>query len=150
MARSQKLMISCFQVRASAASRTRTRDRKSGSLATVPPTPFRVFVSPSDRAPMPSSNRNIHTDNGAIVVDGNFLPNSLRNGTACPQQGNLKLSGPPSDQSAGGGARIRDRWVPADLKADSLRHRRHASNREFCPRRPYSAFSSVLRNVCKG
>ncbi|GFN89219.1 hypothetical protein PoB_001572500 [Plakobranchus ocellatus] len=30
------------------------------------------------------------------------------------------LSGPPSGQGAGGGARIRDRRVPADLRADSL------------------------------
>ncbi|GFO44631.1 ribonuclease hi [Plakobranchus ocellatus] len=37
-----------------------------------------------------------------------------------PQQGDLRLSGPPSGQGAGGGARTRDRMVPADLKADSL------------------------------
>ncbi|GFN95640.1 hypothetical protein PoB_002214600 [Plakobranchus ocellatus] len=30
---------------------------------------------------------------------------------ACPQQGDLRLSGPPSGQSAGGGARTRDRMV---------------------------------------
>ncbi|GFN80729.1 NADP dehydrogenase [ubiquinone] 1 subunit c2 [Plakobranchus ocellatus] len=38
----------------------------------------------------------------------------------CPQQGDLRLSGPPSGQDAGGGARTRDRRVPADLRADSL------------------------------
>ncbi|GFO19010.1 hypothetical protein PoB_004551500 [Plakobranchus ocellatus] len=37
-----------------------------------------------------------------------------------PQQGNLRLSGPPSDQGIGGGARTRGRWVPADLRGDSL------------------------------
>ncbi|GFO50650.1 hypothetical protein PoB_007715500 [Plakobranchus ocellatus] len=37
-----------------------------------------------------------------------------------PQQGDLRLSGPPSGQGAGGGARTRDRRVPADLRADSL------------------------------
>ncbi|GFN73924.1 hypothetical protein PoB_000043000 [Plakobranchus ocellatus] len=37
-----------------------------------------------------------------------------------PQQGDLRLSGPPSGQGAGGGARTRDRMVPADLRADSL------------------------------
>ncbi|GFN87038.1 hypothetical protein PoB_001354400 [Plakobranchus ocellatus] len=37
-----------------------------------------------------------------------------------PQQGDLRLSGPPSGQDAGGGARTRDRRVPADLRADSL------------------------------
>ncbi|GFO43861.1 hypothetical protein PoB_007036600 [Plakobranchus ocellatus] len=39
---------------------------------------------------------------------------------ASPQQGDLRLSGPPSGQGAGGGARTRDRMVPADLRADSL------------------------------
>ncbi|GFO00932.1 hypothetical protein PoB_002743700 [Plakobranchus ocellatus] len=36
-----------------------------------------------------------------------------------PQQGDLRLSGPPSGQGAGIGARTRDRRVPADLRADS-------------------------------
>ncbi|GFO50555.1 hypothetical protein PoB_007706000 [Plakobranchus ocellatus] len=35
-----------------------------------------------------------------------------------PQQGDLGLPGPPSSQGAGGGARTRDRMVPADLRAD--------------------------------
>ncbi|GFO36620.1 hypothetical protein PoB_006312500 [Plakobranchus ocellatus] len=35
--------------------------------------------------------------------------------TARPQQGDLRLSHPPSSQSAGGGARARDKRVPADL-----------------------------------
>ncbi|GFN78078.1 hypothetical protein PoB_000458400 [Plakobranchus ocellatus] len=39
---------------------------------------------------------------------------------ASPQQGDFRLSGPPSGQGAGGGARTRDRRVPADLRADSL------------------------------
>ncbi|GFO27382.1 hypothetical protein PoB_005388700 [Plakobranchus ocellatus] len=38
---------------------------------------------------------------------------------ASPQQGDLRLSGPPSGQGAGSGARTRDRRVPADLRADS-------------------------------
>ncbi|GFO21657.1 hypothetical protein PoB_004816200 [Plakobranchus ocellatus] len=37
-----------------------------------------------------------------------------------PQQVNLRLSGSPSDQDAGGGTQTRDRKVPADLRADSL------------------------------
>ncbi|GFN86243.1 hypothetical protein PoB_001274900 [Plakobranchus ocellatus] len=37
-----------------------------------------------------------------------------------PQQGDLRFSGPPSCQGAGGEARTRDRRVPADLRADSL------------------------------
>ncbi|GFN82943.1 retrovirus-related pol polyprotein from transposon opus [Plakobranchus ocellatus] len=36
-----------------------------------------------------------------------------------PQQGDLRLSGPPSGQGTGSGARTRDRRVPADLRADS-------------------------------
>ncbi|GFN90921.1 hypothetical protein PoB_001742700 [Plakobranchus ocellatus] len=39
---------------------------------------------------------------------------------ACPQQGDLKLLGPPSGQSTCGGARTHDRRVPADLRVDSL------------------------------
>ncbi|GFO05937.1 hypothetical protein PoB_003244200 [Plakobranchus ocellatus] len=39
---------------------------------------------------------------------------------ASPQQGSIRLSGPPSGQGAGGGARTRDRRFPADLRADSL------------------------------
>ncbi|GFN92280.1 short transient receptor potential channel 6 [Plakobranchus ocellatus] len=39
---------------------------------------------------------------------------------AIPQQDDLRLSGLTSGQSAGGGARTRDRRVPADLRADSL------------------------------
>ncbi|GFO01673.1 hypothetical protein PoB_002817800 [Plakobranchus ocellatus] len=38
---------------------------------------------------------------------------------ASPQQGDLRLLGPPSGQGAGSGARTRDRRVPADLRADS-------------------------------
>ncbi|GFN89551.1 hypothetical protein PoB_001605700 [Plakobranchus ocellatus] len=39
---------------------------------------------------------------------------------ASPQQGNLRLCGPPSGHGAGGGAQTRDRKVHADLRADSL------------------------------
>ncbi|GFO01116.1 hypothetical protein PoB_002762100 [Plakobranchus ocellatus] len=39
---------------------------------------------------------------------------------ASPQQGDLRLSGPPSGQGAGGGARTSNRNVSADLRADSL------------------------------
>ncbi|GFN76832.1 hypothetical protein PoB_000333800 [Plakobranchus ocellatus] len=46
--------------------------------------------------------------------------NTLSSMQASPQQGDLRLSGPPSGQGAGGGARTRDRMVPADLRADSL------------------------------
>ncbi|GFN88420.1 hypothetical protein PoB_001492600 [Plakobranchus ocellatus] len=34
--------------------------------------------------------------------------------------GDLRLSGPPSGQGTGGGARTRDRKVPAGFRADSL------------------------------
>ncbi|GFN79948.1 hypothetical protein PoB_000645400 [Plakobranchus ocellatus] len=39
--------------------------------------------------------------------------------TTIPQQGDLRLLGPPTDHGAGSRARTRDRWVPADLGADS-------------------------------
>ncbi|GFO49627.1 hypothetical protein PoB_007613200 [Plakobranchus ocellatus] len=39
---------------------------------------------------------------------------------SCPQRDELGLSGPPSGQDAGGGARTLDRRVPADLRAESL------------------------------
>ncbi|GFN98701.1 hypothetical protein PoB_002520700 [Plakobranchus ocellatus] len=39
---------------------------------------------------------------------------------ASQQQDDLRLSGPPSGQGAGGGARTRDRRIPADIRADSL------------------------------
>ncbi|GFN85483.1 hypothetical protein PoB_001198900 [Plakobranchus ocellatus] len=41
------------------------------------------------------------------------------NAQASPQQGDLRLQGPPSGRGADGGARTRDRRVPADLRADS-------------------------------
>ncbi|GFO19825.1 hypothetical protein PoB_004633000 [Plakobranchus ocellatus] len=44
----------------------------------------------------------------------------LKSLKSTPQQGDLGLSGPPSGQGAGSGARTRDRRVPADLRADSL------------------------------
>ncbi|GFO04983.1 hypothetical protein PoB_003148800 [Plakobranchus ocellatus] len=58
-------------------------------------------------------------------------PSSLQPTTRCskylwpswyvsPQQGDLRLSGPPSGQDARGGARTRDRRIPADLRASSL------------------------------
>ncbi|GFN92448.1 hypothetical protein PoB_001895400 [Plakobranchus ocellatus] len=37
-----------------------------------------------------------------------------------PQQGDLRLSGPPSGQNDNDGTRTRNRRVPADIRADSL------------------------------
>ncbi|GFO25721.1 hypothetical protein PoB_005222600 [Plakobranchus ocellatus] len=39
---------------------------------------------------------------------------------ASPQQGDSRLSGPPSSQGDSGGVRARNRRVPADLRAESL------------------------------
>ncbi|GFO01329.1 hypothetical protein PoB_002783400 [Plakobranchus ocellatus] len=44
----------------------------------------------------------------------------LQTDESSPQQDDPRLSGPPSGQGAGGGAQIRDKTVPADLRADSL------------------------------
>ncbi|GFO24815.1 reverse transcriptase-like protein [Plakobranchus ocellatus] len=49
---------------------------------------------------------------GEFVLDSTYV--------ASLQQGDLRLSVPPSGQGADGGARIRDRRVPTDLRADSL------------------------------
>ncbi|GFO40599.1 hypothetical protein PoB_006710400 [Plakobranchus ocellatus] len=40
---------------------------------------------------------------------------------ASRQQDDRKLSGPPPGKGAHGGARTRDRRVPADIKADSIK-----------------------------
>ncbi|GFN97921.1 glucose dehydrogenase [Plakobranchus ocellatus] len=40
--------------------------------------------------------------------------------SSSPQQCDLRPSGHPSGQGAGGGARTRDRMTPADIRADSL------------------------------
>ncbi|GFO11438.1 hypothetical protein PoB_003794300 [Plakobranchus ocellatus] len=39
---------------------------------------------------------------------------------ACLQHGDIRLSGPPSDQIASGGSRARNRMVSAGPRADSL------------------------------
>ncbi|GFN83244.1 hypothetical protein PoB_000975000 [Plakobranchus ocellatus] len=41
-------------------------------------------------------------------------------GSSSPQEGDLRLLGPPSGQGANGGDRSRNRRVPAHLRADSL------------------------------
>ncbi|GFO22046.1 metabotropic glutamate receptor [Plakobranchus ocellatus] len=52
--------------------------------------------------------------------------------SACPQQGDLVLSGPPSSRSIGGGAQTRIRSVLADLRADS-----QSTVPPMPPRHPY-------------
>ncbi|GFN74732.1 hypothetical protein PoB_000123800 [Plakobranchus ocellatus] len=59
------------------------------------------------------------------IINNNDKNNESKNNNyycdeARPQQGDLRLSGPPSGQGIGGGARTRDRRVPADLRAESL------------------------------
>ncbi|GFN81396.1 hypothetical protein PoB_000790200 [Plakobranchus ocellatus] len=66
--------------------------------------------------------------NGPFHERLNIFPwdGQLKGIGASPQQGDIWLSGPPSGQGAGGGARTRDRKVPAALSAGllSLRHQR--------------------------
>ncbi|GFN80678.1 hypothetical protein PoB_000718400 [Plakobranchus ocellatus] len=52
----------------------------------------------------------VQVDTGTVVFDK----------SACLQNGDLRLTGPPSGQGASGGARTRNKMVPADLWADSL------------------------------
>ncbi|GFO33117.1 hypothetical protein PoB_005962200 [Plakobranchus ocellatus] len=58
-----------------------------------------------------------------------------------PQQGDLRLSGPPSGQGAGSGARTRDRRVPADLRADS--------QATVLPTPPHKSRASLSVTLCK-
>ncbi|GFO44452.1 hypothetical protein PoB_007095700 [Plakobranchus ocellatus] len=53
-------------------------------------------------------------------IGGTLASDSARRSAASPQQGDLKLSCPPSGQGAGDGAQNRDRRVPVDLRADTL------------------------------
>ncbi|GFN78949.1 hypothetical protein PoB_000545500 [Plakobranchus ocellatus] len=71
------------------------------------------------------NTKNNHDPTPGSPMLGLSVGPTLFNGTPntslfSPQQGDLRLSGPPSGQGAGGGARTRDRKVPADLRADSL------------------------------
>ncbi|GFO06760.1 hypothetical protein PoB_003326500 [Plakobranchus ocellatus] len=52
----------------------------------------------------------VQVDTGTVVF----------NKSACPQHGDLRLKGPPSGQSASGGARTPNKRVSTDLRADSL------------------------------
>ncbi|GFO43617.1 hypothetical protein PoB_007012200 [Plakobranchus ocellatus] len=69
------------------------------------------------------SNTIKSSSSGNSTISSNSSSNhTSRNNSTCsfyPQQGDLRLSGPPSGQGASSGARTRDRWVPADLRADS-------------------------------
>ncbi|GFO48542.1 hypothetical protein PoB_007504700 [Plakobranchus ocellatus] len=56
----------------------------------------------------------------AQISGGAGASSSAQRGVASPQQGDLRLLGPPSGQGAGCGARTRNRRVTADLRADSL------------------------------
>ncbi|GFO34629.1 hypothetical protein PoB_006113400 [Plakobranchus ocellatus] len=51
--------------------------------------------------------------------------------TVSPQQGDLRLSGCPSGQGVGGGARTRDRRFPANLRAASLAAVPPSESRKF-------------------
>ncbi|GFO02148.1 hypothetical protein PoB_002865300 [Plakobranchus ocellatus] len=53
------------------------------------------------------------------IAPDHFSKEGIHGSSRRPQQGDLRLSGPPSGQGAGIGARTRDRRVPADLRADS-------------------------------
>ncbi|GFO42453.1 hypothetical protein PoB_006895800 [Plakobranchus ocellatus] len=68
------------------------------------------------------------------------------------QQGDLRLSGLPSGQGTSGGARIHDRRVPADLRADSLTavpptprmNKRIILKRSFEDKTPIATFFSEI------
>ncbi|GFO45575.1 hypothetical protein PoB_007208000 [Plakobranchus ocellatus] len=58
--------------------------------------------------------------NPANLISFSFILDRVEADNASPPKGDLRLSGPPSGQGAGGGARTRDRRVPAEFRADSL------------------------------
>ncbi|GFN77124.1 hypothetical protein PoB_000363000 [Plakobranchus ocellatus] len=61
-----------------------------------------------------SSKKKPPKDDDRAMVDVSDVEQKL---AAIPQQGDLRLLGPPSGRDADGGARTRDRRVPADLRA---------------------------------
>ncbi|GFO29455.1 hypothetical protein PoB_005596000 [Plakobranchus ocellatus] len=68
---------------------------------------------------MGNFNAKVGVETVEDVVKPSGIGTVKERGTS-PQQGDLRLSGPPSGQDAGGGARTRDRRFPADFRADSL------------------------------
>ncbi|GFO07796.1 hypothetical protein PoB_003430100 [Plakobranchus ocellatus] len=66
---------------------------------------------------MPASQAQIHRK---IMHQSPELMTLSRRKQFDPQQDDPRLSGSPPDQGPGGGARTRDRRVPANLRADSL------------------------------
>ncbi|GFO44991.1 hypothetical protein PoB_007149600 [Plakobranchus ocellatus] len=64
--------------------------------------------------------RSWHWTVRATVTGSNPQQKNPAKPGASPQQGDLRLSGLPSGQDASGGARTRDRRVPADRRAYSL------------------------------
>ncbi|GFN84971.1 structure-specific endonuclease subunit slx4 [Plakobranchus ocellatus] len=90
----------------------KTRPSPSGERPTME---FLSFITPSAAALGANSERTVN----AIRENTRVFPSIEFLYTASPQQGDLRLSGPPSGQGAGSGARTRDRRVPADLRADS-------------------------------
>ncbi|GFO32349.1 hypothetical protein PoB_005885400 [Plakobranchus ocellatus] len=109
----------------------RARDRRvpadlsADLLATVPPTP-RIVVMAAVMVVSPRK-RVDHRQPHYHAAPTPSLPLACMEKVkvwfsyiASPQQGDLRLSGPPSGQDAGGKTVARDRRVPADLRVDSL------------------------------
>ncbi|GFO13878.1 hypothetical protein PoB_004038300 [Plakobranchus ocellatus] len=82
-----------------------------------------------------------YAKNNQGLATGSPMP---RPSTTSPQQGDRRLSGPPSGQGAGGGARIRNRGVTVDLRTDSLATE-PLSHRRFPP--PPPPFSAPGKNA---
>ncbi|GFN94607.1 hypothetical protein PoB_002111300 [Plakobranchus ocellatus] len=75
-----------------------------------------IIQTDSQTQVLNSLNTEIHADQRGNTNRFRFPVNQK---ISSPQQGDLRLSGPPSGQGTGSGARTRDRMVPADLRADS-------------------------------
>ncbi|GFN91478.1 hypothetical protein PoB_001798400 [Plakobranchus ocellatus] len=71
------------------------------------------------RAPVAGLKAAHPRQKGPSSSQGGFVVHCATDAQSSPQQGDLKLLGPPSDRGADGGARTRDRRVPADLRVGS-------------------------------
>ncbi|GFO35535.1 hypothetical protein PoB_006204000 [Plakobranchus ocellatus] len=68
---------------------------------------------------------------------------------ACPQHGDLRLSGFSSRKGASDGARTRNRRVPADLRADSLSNVPPTPPNKDSPPATESSLRKIAWNSCR-
>ncbi|GFN91065.1 hypothetical protein PoB_001757100 [Plakobranchus ocellatus] len=99
-------------------SRQYTPGRKVQTRAVMDQKAFRLSVRPGGQwqGSNPQQKGPCRSQGGFGIVT---LSHVLKE-RASPQQGDLRLAGPPSGQDTGGGTQTRDRQVPADLRTEPL------------------------------